>query len=228
MIQFQTARQKFAILFLMLIFAGITGQAQNAKTVKQPQPVWWFGASGAANFNFYRGTTQMLNNSLTVPTAFHKGKGVKPYISLLTEYRPGKVWGGMLNVAYDNRGGKFDGVMAPCNCAATLSTNVSYIAIEPSLRLAPFSSGFYLSAGPTLNFNLSKSFFYTQEKQADTKGEWSDIRKTVISAQAGAGIDIPLSAKKSPSQTNLSPFVSLQTNFGHDARSVESWAMHTV
>src|SRR6185503_10766985 len=201
---YHTSKHKFALLFL-LIFTVITGNAQKEK---RTQPTWWFGESVGANFNFYRGTTQVLNNSVTTPAAFHKGNGVKPYISLLTEYRPNKTWGGMLNVAYDNRGAKFDGVMAPCNCPATLSTNVSYIAIEPRLRLAPFSSSFYLFAGPTLSFNVSKEFTYKQDKQADKRGNWSDIRKTVFSAQAGAGIDIPLSAPASTNQVNLSPFVS--------------------
>src|SRR6476661_265570 len=102
--QHNTANKKFAFLFLSLL---VTATAGNAQKVKRAQPTWWFGESAAANFNTYRGTTQMLNNNLTVPTAFHKGEGVKPYASLLTEYRPGKVWGGMLNIAYDNRGAKF-------------------------------------------------------------------------------------------------------------------------
>ncbi|HEV3250713.1 MAG TPA: outer membrane beta-barrel protein, partial [Puia sp.] len=217
----QTTKQKFAIIFMMLIFAGFTGQAQLAK---QPQPLWWFGGSFAGNFNYYRGTTQKLNNNLTVPTAFHKGHGLRPYFSLLTEYRPNKKWGGMLNVAFDNRGGKFDGVMAPCNCAANLSTNISYLTIEPSIRLAPFSSGFYIFAGPTINFNLSRSFTYTQAKQSDTRSDWRDIRKMVFSAQAGAGIDIPISVNKGTTPMSLSPFASLQTDFGHEPRSVESWS----
>ncbi len=91
MLQYHTAKQKFATILLILTFAGITG---NTQKIKGSQPTWWFGASGAANFNTYRGTTQMLNNSLRVPTAFHKGDGIKPYISLLTEYRPNRVWGG--------------------------------------------------------------------------------------------------------------------------------------
>lgn len=168
MLIYHTAKQKISILLLLLIFTGITTHAQEI--IKSTQPVWWFGASGAANFNFYRGTTQVVNSSVTTPTAFHKGKGIKPYISLLTEYRPNKVWGGMLNVAYDNRGGKFNTVMAPCDCPADLSTNISYIAIEPSLRLAPFASSFYLFAGPTVSFNVSKAFTYTQEKQPDKEG----------------------------------------------------------
>ena len=225
MLQFQTAKQKFSIILLMLILSGLTGLTQKEK---QTQPKWWFGASAAANINVYRGTTQMLNENLTVPTAFHKGKGVRPYISILTEYRPNKVLGGMLNIAYDNRGGKFDGVMAPCDCPATLSSNISYLAIEPSIRIAPFANAFYLFAGPTLNFNLTKSFSYTQEKQEDVKGDWSDIRKMALSGQVGAGIDIPISAPGSSTQMSLSPFVSFQTDLGHEPRSVESWSFYTT
>ena len=82
MSQFHPTKLKFAFLFLVLIFAGTTGYSQKIHRV---QPVWWFGESGAPNFNSYRGTTQMLNSSMTVPTAFHKGDGIKPYFSLLTE-----------------------------------------------------------------------------------------------------------------------------------------------
>ena len=225
MLQYYTRKQKFAFLFLVLVFAGITGHTQ---TVNRTQPVWWFGASGAANFNTYRGTTQMLNNSLTVPTAFHKGKGIKPYASLLAEYRPGKVWGGMLNIAYDNRGGKFDEVIAPCNCPANLTTNIGYLTIEPSLRLAPFASAFYVFAGPTIAFNVTKTFSYTQLKQPDTKADWSDLRSPVLSAQAGVGIDIPVSKKTSETQMTLSPFASFQTDLGNSPRKVESWSIYTV
>ncbi len=218
-------KQKTSLLSLVLILAGSTIEAQE---VKRTEPKWWFGQSVAANFNNYRGTTQMLNEDLTVPTAFHKGSGIKPYFSLLTEYRPNKTWGGMLNIAYDNRGGKFDGVMAPCDCPAELETNISYLAFEPSLRLAPFSSSFYIFAGPTLNFNVAKSFDYTQEKQEDRSGDWSDIHKTSISAQAGAGIDLMLSAPSNATQVSLSPFVSFLTDFGHEPRADQSWSFYTV
>ncbi|MEP6626536.1 MAG: OmpA family protein [Ginsengibacter sp.] len=227
MLQYNISKQKFAFILMVLIFGGIFTQAQTP-TQKRVQPIWWFGESGAANVNFYRGTTQMINSNLSVPTAFHKGDAVKPYASLLTEYRPNKTWGGMLNVAYDNRGGKFDEVQAPCNCAADLSTNLSYITVEPSLRLAPFSSAFYIFAGPTIAFNVSKAFTYRQDKQTDKRGDWSGIRKTVFSAQAGAGIDIPLSAKTSTTQMTLSPFASFQTDLGQAPRTVESWSVYTV
>ncbi|MDP1810931.1 MAG: OmpA family protein [Sediminibacterium sp.] len=225
MLQSHTPKQKFALVFLLLIFAGLTGQSQ---TEIRTQPKWWFGVSGAANFNTYRGTTQVLNQSLTVPTAFHKGKGVKPYASLLMEYRPKKVWGLMLNVAYDNRGGKFNEVIAPCDCPANLSTNIGYVALEPSLRLAPFASAFYIFAGPTIGINVTKTFDYTQLKQPDTRADWSDLRKTVLSAQVGAGIDIPVSKKGSESQMTISPFASFQTDLGNSPRTIETWSIYTV
>src|ERR1700730_1816474 len=225
MVVIHTGKQKFAILFLTLIFAGITGLAQKPT---RGEPEWWFGGSVAANFNFYRGTTQMLNNSLSVPTAFHKGHGVRPYVSVLAEYKPNKVWGGMLNIAYDNRGGKFNGVTAPCNCAADLSTNISYLAFEPSLKFSPFASSFYVFAGPTLSFNLSRKYTYKQQKQTDRKGNWSDIHKTTFSAQAGAGIDLPLSLSKGGTQMSYSPFISFQTDLGHEPRSVETWSFYTI
>src|SRR3984957_17996822 len=225
MLEFYIAKRRFSIIFSMLLLAGLTGNTQNADSV---QPVWWFGGSVAANFNYYRGTTQMLNENLTVPTAFHKGDGVRPYISLLTEYRPNKVWGGMLHVAFDGRGGKFDGEMAPCHCAMNLSTSISYLTLEPSLRVAPFASAFYVFGGPTLNVNMSKAFTYTQEKQTDTRSDWSNVRELSISAQAGAGMDFPISARTSATQMILSPFVSFQTDFGHEPRSVESWDLYTI
>ena len=161
MLRFHTTKQRFAIASLLLILAGVTGHAQQ---VQRSQPVWWFGGSGAANFNFFRGTTQKLNNELTVPTAFHKGEGIRPYASLLTEYRPNMKWGGMLNIAFDNRGGKFDDVIAPCDCPATLKTGISFISIEPSVRFAPFSSAFiyWRTYGEICG---NQKFDYTQESK---------------------------------------------------------------
>lgn len=225
MLSYPISKLKVPFLSSLLVIAGITAQAQ---TIKRVQPRWLFGESAAANFNTYRGTTQKLTNSFSVPTAFHKGDGVKPYISLLTEYRPNKLWGGMLNVAFNNQGGKFNSVMAPCNCPADLSTNLSYVSIEPSLRVAPFSSAFYVFAGPTISFNVAKSYTYLQDKQTDKRSEWSDVRKTVFSGQAGAGIDIPLSAPANTTQFILSPFVSFQTDLGQSPRTIETWSIYTV
>ncbi|MDP3468538.1 MAG: outer membrane beta-barrel protein [Daejeonella sp.] len=214
--------QRLTILLLMIIFAQSKAEAQNL------QPTWWFGLSGAANFNFYDGTTQRMNNSLFVPTAFHKGEGIRPFGSILMEYRPGPVWGFMLNLGYDGRGGKFDNVIAPCDCPATLKTNLSYWTIEPNLRLGSPTSNFYFFAGPRVAFNFDKEFWYTQEKQPDTDGEFSAIRKTLLSGQIGVGYDFQLSPVSNENKVALSPFVSYHPYFGQDTRTIESWSVSTL
>jgi len=214
--------KKTIIIFLMIITAGTSVRAQTT------QPTWWFGLSGAANFNFYDGTTQRLTNTLIAPTAFHKGNDVRPYGSVLVEYRPAGVWGVMLNVAYDGRGGKFNDVTAPCNCPATLETSTSYIAVEPSIRLGIPGSGLYFFAGPRVAFNMNKDFAYTQLKQPNANGELSAMRKTLVSGQVGIGYDIMTSSANSTTKFSISPFVSYHPYFGQDPRTIESWSVTTV
>ncbi|MGY4537152.1 hypothetical protein ACVW0P_001568 [Mucilaginibacter sp. UYNi724] len=213
---------KSIILFMMILMANTSVKAQTT------QPTWWFGLSGAANFNFYDGTTQRLTNSLIAPTAFHKGNDVRPYGSVLVEYRPAGIWGVMLNVAYDGRGGKFKDVVAPCNCPATLGTSTSYIAVEPSIRLGVPATGLYFFAGPRVAFNMNKDFAYTQLKQPNTNGELSSMRKTLVSGQVGIGYDILTSSPNSTTKFSISPFVSYHPYFGQDPRSIESWSVTTI
>lgn len=214
--------QKYIIGCVLMMMACAGAQAQNT------QPTWWFGVSGAANINFYDGTTQRLNDNFIVPAAFHKGNGIRPYGSVLVEYRPLGVLGVSLNVAYDGRGGKFKEVIAPCNCPADLEVNASYIAIEPSLRLAIPKTGLYFFAGPRVAFNITNSFEYTQLKQPNTNANLSNVNKTILSGQVGAGYDFLVSSPKSATKIDLSPFVSYQPYFGQDPRSIESWSITTV
>ncbi len=143
----------------------------------------------------------------------------------------------MFQAGYDNRAGKFDQVLSPCNCTQNLSTDLSYITVEPSLRFAPFRSNLYLFAGPRLAFNLSKQFEYQagtnplitdQVKPAEVKGDFSSVNQMLISMQVGAGYDIPLSSENRKTQTVLSPFVSFQPYFGQSPRSVETWTVTTL
>jgi len=215
-------------LFLLMGFA-LSMQAQEAERI---QPKVWFGVSAAGNLNLYTGTTQTLNAGLKAPAAFHEGMGLGAYGSFLMEYRPHPVWGLMLNLGYDNRGGRFDRVMSPCNCPEDLYTGLSYLTVEPSLRIAPFKSGFYLYLGGVYGYNANKAFTYTFEREENnpltTKGDFSEVNQHVFSAQVGAGYDIPLSAKTSRTQVNLSPFVSYHPYFGQEPRAMESWSVSKV
>jgi outer membrane protein OmpA-like peptidoglycan-associated protein len=215
-------------LFLPLILVGLAAASQ-AQEIQRPQPKFWFGASAAANFNFYSGTTQRLNSEVKAPTALHKGFGIAPFGSVFMEYRPHPIWGFMLNVGYDDRSAKFNGETAPCDCPETLKTKVTYLTIQPSLRIAPFfSNGFYLFIGGAYSYNLEKTFTYTQELQPDKKGEISDMKQGVFSTHVGLGYDIPLVSASKLTQVNLSPFISYHPYFGQEPRSIESWSLSTI
>jgi len=234
---FQYSLSIKSIILSFLILTGIQSVLQAQDTLFS-RPLWWYGIAGGANLNFYRGTTQELNSGLTVPAAFREGFGVGLYLAPLVEFHsPDSIWGIMLQAGYDGRNGSFKKVKTPCNCPADLSTDLSYLTIEPSLRIAPFKSDFYLFGGPRLAFNLSKSFTYKlgknpdyplQAVNPDVKGDFSMIDKMLISMQIGAGYDIPLSSQKKQIQFVLSPFVSFQPYFGQSPRSIETWTVSTL
>lgn len=207
-----------SIFILMMMATFSTVKAQN----------WMFGVTGAGNLNYFSGTTQRLDNSYFVPTAFHEGSAVNGFGALLLEYNPGKIFGGMLNVGYDGRGAKFDEVIAPCNCPATLKTNLSYISVEPSLRINAGKSNFYFFVGPRVAFNLDKEYKYTQLKQQNRTGDFSAIEKTIFSGQVGAGYDYLISPVENKTAVILSPFISFHPYFGQAPRSIESLSITTV
>lgn len=213
---------KVLLCAVTIMFVATNAGAQTEK------PKWSFGVSGAANGNFFDGTTQRLTSSLIVPTAFHKGKGIRPFGTVLAEYQPSSKWGIALNFGYDGRGGKFDGVIAPCNCPADLKTNVSYLTAEPALKFSPGGGNFYLFAGPRIAMNLQKDFNYVQLNQPNTDAEFSEVRKTLISGQVGIGYDMQVSAPESNTRFVISPFVSYHPYFGQDVREIESWSITTV
>ena len=221
--------RKLFIPFMMLVVFATTSKAQDSP-LQRPQPKLWFGLSGAANFNFYSGTTQMINSEVYAPSAFHDGSGIAPYGSIFMEYRPNPVFGLMFNLAYDDRSGSFDQVIAPCNCPADLNAKVSYLTLEPSIRIAPFANAFYVYAGAVFSDNYRKSFTYTQEQQPDRAGDFSEMRKWKIGAQIGAGYDIPLSKVSNQTQFALSPFIAYRPVFGERPRNwgVDNWAMQSV
>ncbi|HEY3370891.1 MAG TPA: OmpA family protein [Prolixibacteraceae bacterium] len=220
-------RKLFIPLMLMLVIAAMTSQAQDTPLTR-PQPKLWFGLSGAASFNFYSGVTQKLNADVYAPTALHDGFGIRPYGSVFMEYRPNPVFGLMLHLAYEDRGAKYDEKIAPCNCPEDLTAKVSYLTVEPSIRIAPFANNFYVFAGPVLSDSYRKEFTYIQEQQPDRSGDFSDWRKWKIGAQIGAGYDIPLSSMSSQTQFALSPFIVYRPMLGEHPRNIESLSIQSL
>ena len=72
------------------------------------------------------------------------------------------------------------------------------------------ATGFWLRAFPE------------QEPTPDVNGDLSDVKKTLVSLQVGAGYDIYLSSQMHRTQFVLSPFISYQPYFGQSPRTIET------
>lgn len=227
-----------ALIFGAMIFGAGTQFTLQAQQNQFTRPSWKFGAAAGANFNFNQGTTQQLNSSLTVPAGFNHGNGIGLFLGPVIEYhRPGSRWGMMLQAGYDSRKSTFDQITTPCNCPADLSTDLSYLTVEPSLRFAPFKNNFYLYAGPRFAFNRTNAFTYQlginpdfpdQAPTPAVNGEFSNTNQRLVSMQIGAGHDIQLSSQNRKVQTVLSPFVAIHPYFGQNPRSTETWTLTTL
>lgn len=209
-----------------------------AQDTQYTRPSFKIGLAAGANVNFYTGTTQRLNDDLTVPTAFRRGTGLGLFAAPVLEYhQPESLFGVMLQAGYDSRRSSFNQVITPCNCEADLKTNLGYITIEPSLRFTPFRSEFYLFAGPRFAFNLSKKFTYSQkanpdiigqEDMEDVNGDFSHVNTMLLSMQVGAGYDIRVSPQTKRTQLIVSPFVAFHPYFGQESRTIETWNVSTL
>jgi outer membrane protein OmpA-like peptidoglycan-associated protein len=197
----------------------------SAQESRRLQPQWWFGGEVGANLSTYSGSVQKFNSTAGAGLgnpAFTKGSGAGLFFAPLVEYRPDPIWGGLLTLGYDGRGGSFDDV-TDAGGTHKLSTSMNYISVEPSVRYAPFIYPVYFFAGPRIGFNVSKSFSYTPPSGTKTDGEWSGINGTVLTGQIGAGYDFPVSDPNASTQVAVSPFVSF--HFGQGPRSEESWSL---
>ncbi|WP_310560482.1 OmpA family protein [Flavobacterium sp.] len=220
-----------SILLVALVWFTIQTPVQ-AQELQYTRPSWWFGIASGANANFYQGSTHQLTSDFAPPVTFKDAKAFGLFEAALVEYyRPNTRFGFMLQAGYDNRQANFDQRNTACNCPADLETNISYITVEPSLRVAPFKSNFYLFGGPRVAFNMEKSFNYqlginpaypNQAPTPEVKGDLSDMNKTIISMQVGLGYDIPIGSKTSKTQFVVSPFASFHPYFGQNPRSIET------
>jgi outer membrane protein OmpA-like peptidoglycan-associated protein len=223
------------IVVMILAGALVPVLSQDAQ---YERPSWKFGLTGAVNMNFYQGTTQQLTDGFITPQAFGHGSGPGLFGGLTIEYhRPKNLFGFMLQSGYDSRRGKFDQVMSPCDCPLDLSTELSYLTIEPSIRFTPFRSNFYIYGGPRFAFLLNKSFDYKQGVNPDfpdsseprnESGDFSSMEQSQISMQIGAGWDIPITSTSRKTQYTISPYVSYHPYIGQTPRSIETWNITTI
>jgi outer membrane protein OmpA-like peptidoglycan-associated protein len=209
-----------AILAAMSLAAG-PARAQQAKNLG---PKWWLGGTLGLNWNSYSADIRQMNSSVSTPVPFTNGSGLGLFLGPMVEYRHDDVWGAMVALGFDSRGGSFDDV-SNAGVTGSLSTSMNYISLEPSVRVAPFPSDVFLFAGPRLAFNVAKSFEYGQTGQPTVSGDFSGTRGAVISGQVGVGMDFLVSGKGASTQVLAAPFFAV--HFGQGPRSEETWGLTT-
>lgn len=211
-----------ALFTLAVVLLQTPAGAQESRRL---EPQWWFGGAVGPNFNSYSSDISQQQFGLTGAPNFTQGSGAGVFLSPLLEYRPDPIWGGMLALGFDGRGGSFTDVSGG-GSNYSLRTAMNYISLEPSVRATPFIVPFYFFGGPRFGFNVAKSFTHTVSPGTETSGEWTNARGTLLGAQLGAGYDIPLSDPNSPNQLDVSPFIAF--HFGQGPRSEERWSLTTV
>jgi len=164
-----------SFILCAFILMGIQTPIQAQDSIQYTKPSWYFGVAAGGNINFYRGSTENLNSSLSVPTTFHNGQGLGLFVAPLIEYRPANSrWGVILQGGYDSRKGVFDQVVTPCNCPADLLTDLSYWTIEPSLRSIYSAAGIGGMAFPMVGLPLALVAFFLRKRW------WQDFRGEVL------------------------------------------------
>ncbi|MGE3800606.1 MAG: outer membrane beta-barrel protein [Candidatus Kapaibacterium sp.] len=204
-------------LFLLMGVGKSIGQTPGEEAEQWAS--WWFGVYGGVNYSTFSGE---LRNFGSIPgSSFTEGSGLGPTFGGLFEYNPGKLLGFTMMVGYDGRPVGFDSAVTPVSETASvtegLSTSLSYLSVEPSLRLNLGNRFFHLLLGPTFNFNLGKGSEYTT---VDTNGaantttsDLVGVRGFAIGAQGGVGYDIPLTSSESSTQILLTPFAQFHLGF---------------
>jgi outer membrane protein OmpA-like peptidoglycan-associated protein len=225
-----TIIKRLAICIIIMTYFQSTVSSQ---TTTYKDPSWWFGVAGGANFNFYDGTTYRLSETRTVTTPFRYGHGIGVFVAPLLEYHhPNTRLGFMLQEGLDNRRAEFE------QGNDHLFAHISYFSVEPSLRLAPFKSGFYIYGGPRFGFLVSSSIKYTRPGFADypdrtanpdAKAYMNSLRKNPIGAQIGMGYDFRVTPKGSHTQFIVSPFISWFPTGGEKSiRTIDRLYLNTV
>ncbi len=221
-------RQKFSgrlfsiTALLTLLIGGVALHAQTPGENEAEWASWWFGIYGGINLTMPTGGITGFNDAVDPASTISEGSGLGPAFGLVVEHNSGSLLGFTLGIGYDARPVDFDAVTtqtgADVPTTETLSTSLSYLNVDPSLRLNLGGRALHILLGPTFGFNLGKGSEYTITDSVATTGPTSaDIDGTsgfVLGAQGTVGYDIPLRGPDASTQILLTPFVGYHLALG--------------
>jgi outer membrane protein OmpA-like peptidoglycan-associated protein len=201
-------------------FAVSVANEANAQETYDGAP-WRFGVFGGMNFNIVGTGSQELQgigtnfsaaNTTTGTNDIIDGTGLGLYGGGLVEYNSGKLLGAKLRVGLDDRRVRFNDWDVPDATSTRFSARMTYVSVEPSLRLNLGSPDFHMIAGPLLSFKVATKYDYVPGRDETTPAvadqEIPNTNSFTYGVSGGFGYDININSKStSGTKWYLTPFV---------------------
>lgn len=234
-----------SVLIVALLAPTSTATAQETG---YDGAVWRFGLFGGLNFNILglgAQTIEGIGTQFTQPNAVSgrltgendvvDGTGLGFYFGAMTEYQPGGLLGGQLRVGVDDRRGKMnDYDIANSTEQIRFSARMTYLSVEPLLRINIGDAGFHAVAGPLLSFKIASKFDYDSTRDETDPSivdqEIQGAKGFTFGVSGGFGYDILMNSKStSNTRWYLTPFVEasymldqMETDFAGQNRN-DAW-----
>lgn len=191
-------------------------------TPEQDHANWRFGLFGGLNGNFV-GTGQQTLAEVANNDQFAQrhingaqdlidGSAIGFYAGLMTEYNPLGLLGGQLRVGMDDRRVNFNDwdVPTPEN-NQRFSARMTYVSVEPMLRLNLVQPNFHLTVGPLLSFKVNSTYDLVARDEVDTFNivgrEIPGANSFTWGVSGGLGYDILMNSKSTGrTRWYLTPF----------------------
>lgn len=210
-----------SVLMASVAMSAVMATAQEM-TPEQDHANWRFGLYGGLNGNFVGTGQQTLSDVSGNPQFAQRhtnggqdiidGSALGFYAGLMTEYAPLSLLGFQLRAGLDDRRVNFnDWDVANQAAAVRFSARMTYVSVEPLLRLNIVSPNFHLTAGPLLSFKINSVYDFVGRDEVDSFNiigeEIPGANSFAYGVSGGLAYDIPMNSK-SASRTRwyLTPF----------------------
>jgi len=211
-------KQMKLALYSLLTTATLLALTTNANAQAYDDAIWRFGIFGGMNFNIVGVGAQDLQYVGTdiKPVNGNKdiidGTGLGFYTGLMTEYAPGGLFGGQLRVGLDDRRVGFNDWDVNGTQRTRFSARMTYVSVEPLLRVNLVQPNFHLTVGPLLSFKVAGKYDYIpgrDETSAEIKDqEIPNLNGFTYGVSGGLGYDILMNSKSSGNtRWYLTPFI---------------------
>jgi len=204
-----------SLVAAVMVALGATYSASAQETYTGAP--WRFGAYGGLNFNIVGAGAQTLATIAGDPSFTEDdimdGTALGFYTGLMTEYNPGGLLGFQLRAGLDDRRVNFNDWDVPDASRVRFSARMTYISVEPMLRVNLGSPDFHLTAGPLLSFKVASKYDWVprdETSQTIVDQEIPNANGFTYGVGGGFGYDILLNSKStSGTKWYLTPFAEV-------------------